>query len=197
MARPQNDTRTRLLELAAELFSELGFTALSMREIAKAAGLTPAALYHHFSDKDALYEAALEHVYRSRTEALHAALDTEQSDHTVVLRGFVMAFAGIVANDKVFSRLLHRELLDGGAARMQRLSAHVFQETFARFAGLLKTLAPARDPHLTANAMIAIILGHYEFAIIRQSLPGYLPVHDSPQTLTDHVIKLVLTGPQS
>ncbi len=196
MARTQNDTRTRLLELTAELSAELGFAAVSMRDIARSAGLTPAALYHHFSDKDALYEAALEHVYRSRTAALHAVLDTAGKAGAEVLREFVLAFATIVANDKVFSRLLHRELLDGGAARMQRLSAQVFLETFARFAGLLKILAPGRDPHLTACTMIEIILGHYEFAAIRQSLPGYLKTHEKPDVLADHLIKLILTGPQ-
>lgn len=196
MARPQNDTRTRLLELTAELFASQGFAAVSMRDIARAAGLTPAALYHHFADKDALYETVLEHVYRSRTEPLHAVLSTEGQSSAELLRSFVQAFAGIVSRDKIFSRLLHRELLDGSAIRMQRLSAHVFQETFARFAALLKTLAPGRDPHLTANAMIAIILGHYEFAVIRQSLPGYLEDHEKPEVLTGYLINLVLTGPQ-
>lgn len=195
MARAQTDTRTRLLELTAELFAEIGYAAVSMREIARTAGLTPAALYHHFADKDALYEAVLEHVYRSRTQALHAVLDTDGQSNADMLRGFVMAFAGIVANDKIFSRLLHRELLDGSAARMQRLSTQVFQETFDSFATLLRALAPGRDHHFTANAMITIILGHYECAVIRRSLPGYLPIHDSPDFLADNVLKLVLTGP--
>ncbi len=196
MARSPGDTKERLLELAAGLFASHGYATVSMRDLAGAAGLTPAALYHHFADKDALYEAALEHVYRSRTQTLHAVLDSDGRSDAAMLRGFVQTFSAIVATDKVFSRLLHREFLDGGAARMQRLSAHVFQETFARFAGLIKTLAPGRDPHLTATAMIAIILGHYEFAAIRHSLPGYLPIHESPDALSDHVIKLVLTGPE-
>lgn len=195
MARIQTDTRERLLELTAALFAEQGFAALSMREIARAAGLTPAALYHHFTDKDALYEAVLSHVYRSRTQALHAVLDTDGQSNSAMLRAFVMAFAGIVANDKIFSRLLHRELLDGSIARMQRLSAQLFQETFASFTKVLRALAPGRDHHFTANAMITIILGHYECAVIRSSLPGYLPVHESPDFLADQVIKLVLTGP--
>ena len=195
MARIQTDTRERLLELTAALFAEQGFAAVSMRDIARAAGLTPAALYHHFTDKDALYEAVLAHVYRSRTQALHAVLDTDGQSNSAMLRAFVMAFAGIVANDKIFSRLLHRELLDGSVARMQRLSTQVFQETFASFAKVLRALAPGRDHHFTANAMITIILGHYECAVIRSSLLGYLPVHESPDFLADQVIKLVLTGP--
>lgn len=195
MSRYPGYTRSRLLEQAAGLFAGSGFAAVSVRDIARAMNLTAAALYHHFNDKDSLYEAVLEQVFRSRTQTLHGMLDTDGLPAAAQLRNFVQAFAEIVASDKVFSRLLHRELLDGGAARMQRLSAHVFQEPFSRFAALLKTLAPRRDPHLTANAMIAIILGHYEFSVIRQSMPGYLPAHENPSVLTDQVISLVLTGP--
>lgn len=195
MTRTHSDTRSKLLEQAAELFAGSGFAAVSVRDIARTMNLTAAALYHHFTDKDSLYEAVLEQVYRSRTQTLHGTLDPDGQPAASQLRNFVLAFAEIVAGDKVFARLLHRELLDGGAARMQRLSAHVFQEPFSRFAALLKTLAPGRDPHLTANAMIAIILGHYEFSVIRQSMPGYLQAHENPSVLTDHVINLVLTGP--
>lgn len=194
MTRAQPDTKTRLLELTAGLFAELGFASVSMREIASAAGLTPAALYHHFTDKDALYDAVLEYVCRSRTEGLHAVLAMEGQSNIAMLRAFVLAFAGVVASDKIFSRLLHRELLDGNAARMQRLSTQVFQETFDRFATLLKDLKPRRDPHFLANAMITLVLGHYECAIIRRSLPGYLPVQDSPDYLADQIMQLVLTG---
>ncbi len=196
MTQPQSDTRTRILELTAGLFAQLGFAAVSMRNIANAVGLTPAALYHHFSDKVALYDATLEHVYRSRTEALRSVLDTNGQFSTDTLHEFVLAFTKIVAKDKVFSRLLHRELLDGSAKRMERLSAQVFHETFTRFEALLKALAPGRDPHLTANAMIAVILGHYGFAPIRRSLPGYMKAHDRPDVLANQLVQLVLTGPK-
>jgi AcrR family transcriptional regulator len=47
--------RERILEHARALFLERGFLDVSMREIAEAAGLRKATIYHHFADKEALF----------------------------------------------------------------------------------------------------------------------------------------------
>jgi AcrR family transcriptional regulator len=47
-------TRRRLLDLAAELFIERGYSAVSMRDIAAAARLTKGAVYGHFRSKGQL-----------------------------------------------------------------------------------------------------------------------------------------------
>ncbi|MBO3752080.1 TetR/AcrR family transcriptional regulator [Streptosporangiaceae bacterium NEAU-GS5] len=46
------DTRTRIQEVALELFTEQGYEATSLREIAERLGVTKAALYYHFKTKD-------------------------------------------------------------------------------------------------------------------------------------------------
>jgi TetR/AcrR family transcriptional regulator, acrAB operon repressor len=48
-------TRETLLEAALEVFSAKGYTASTLEDIAKAAGVTRGALYHHFSGKAELY----------------------------------------------------------------------------------------------------------------------------------------------
>lgn len=50
----RTDTRERILEVAARLFSERGFAGTSIRDIADALGVTKAALYYHFPSKDAI-----------------------------------------------------------------------------------------------------------------------------------------------
>jgi AcrR family transcriptional regulator len=47
-------TRRRLLDLAAQLFVERGYAAVSIRDIATAAGLTNGAVYGHFRSKGQL-----------------------------------------------------------------------------------------------------------------------------------------------
>jgi AcrR family transcriptional regulator len=46
------DTRSRIQEIALELFGEHGYDATSLREIAEHLGVTKAALYYHFKTKD-------------------------------------------------------------------------------------------------------------------------------------------------
>jgi AcrR family transcriptional regulator len=53
-------TRQRLLALAIERFGERGHRATSVSEIARAAGLTQAAVYAYFPNKEALFEAAVD-----------------------------------------------------------------------------------------------------------------------------------------
>ena len=54
-------TKQRILDCAAELFAEKGFTETTIRELAKAADLkNPASLYFHFPTKHAILEHMLE-----------------------------------------------------------------------------------------------------------------------------------------
>src|SRR5687767_7756259 len=46
------DTRARIQQVALELFTERGYEATSLREIAERVGVTKAALYYHFRTKD-------------------------------------------------------------------------------------------------------------------------------------------------
>lgn len=48
------DARTVILETSAELYADLGYSAVSMRDVATKVGVTPANLYHHFRGKDGL-----------------------------------------------------------------------------------------------------------------------------------------------
>lgn len=53
-------TRRRLLEIAIDRFGERGFRRTSVSEIARAAGLTQAAVYAYFPNKEALFDAAVD-----------------------------------------------------------------------------------------------------------------------------------------
>ncbi len=46
----------QLLDIACRLFGQKGYDRTSLRDIAEVAGITKAALYYHFPDKEALYD---------------------------------------------------------------------------------------------------------------------------------------------
>jgi AcrR family transcriptional regulator len=48
-----------LTDVALRVFAERGFDGASMDDVARAAGITKAAIYHHFSGKEALLEYGL------------------------------------------------------------------------------------------------------------------------------------------
>jgi AcrR family transcriptional regulator len=74
-ARVPDATRERLLSAAAQLFSERGFVAMSMRAVTQAAGVSVSAANYHFGSKQALLEAVCEHHIALLNEQRMVALD--------------------------------------------------------------------------------------------------------------------------
>ncbi len=53
----QSDTKKKILDKALELFSERGYSSVSVDEIAAAVGIKAPSLYNHFSGKKAIFDA--------------------------------------------------------------------------------------------------------------------------------------------
>lgn len=70
-------TRRRLLELAVGRFAEDGYRATSVSAIAREAGLTQAAVYAYFANKEALFEAAVDLDAAELIAGARAQLDEE------------------------------------------------------------------------------------------------------------------------
>jgi AcrR family transcriptional regulator len=59
-AERREATQAAILEVAMRRFGEAGFAAVTIDEIAAAAGVAKGAVYHHFASKEALFEAVFE-----------------------------------------------------------------------------------------------------------------------------------------
>jgi AcrR family transcriptional regulator len=71
------DLRQALLEASLTLIAEEGFGALSLREVARRAGVTHAAPYRHFADKEALLAAVAEQGFLTMTARMKARMAGE------------------------------------------------------------------------------------------------------------------------
>ncbi len=69
------ETRARIVEAAYRLFVERGYTAASMRDIGRRAGVTVGAIYNHFPTKEAIWLEVLSarHPYHEIFPVLQAA----------------------------------------------------------------------------------------------------------------------------
>ena len=88
---PQPATRRgELLELAATMFAERGLRATTVRDIADAAGILSASLYHHFSSKEEMVDEVLRSFLDWLFERYQQIIDTEPNP-LARLEGLFMA----------------------------------------------------------------------------------------------------------
>ena len=73
--KQRRDTRSRILDVAEELFGELGLDRVSIRDITRKAKVNLAAINYHFGSKEDLIAAVFERRVVPVNEARLAALD--------------------------------------------------------------------------------------------------------------------------
>jgi AcrR family transcriptional regulator len=90
------DLKAALIDGAIELIAERGAHGFSLAELSRRAGVTVAAPYRHFADRDELLAAVGVHAVHAFREALFADVDpgdTPQRQAAAIVRGYVV-FAG-------------------------------------------------------------------------------------------------------
>ena len=92
-------TKERILNVAIDLFAIRGFDAVSLREIADAAGVRKATLYYYFTTKDEILEKILEYVLeswdQSKVGKWSDSADAEAQIVAMGLDGFMAMASGI------------------------------------------------------------------------------------------------------
>jgi AcrR family transcriptional regulator len=146
------DTRRHILDTALRLFREQGFEQTTIRDVAKAAGLSLGAAYYYFTSKEAIVAAYYDYVQQE-----HLARSRDAFARTPDLGGRLAAALhtkiDIMRDDRPLLRALFRYGGDPGhplawfgpATREQRrLSMAVFEDAVAgeRFPPDVREAAP-------------------------------------------------------
>jgi TetR/AcrR family transcriptional regulator, cholesterol catabolism regulator len=99
----------KLAEAAIDLFYAQGALATTVREITGACGLTPGALYNHFSSKEYLLYVLVRDIHLQVDRQLAATLAAAGPDPAEQLASTVRALVGHTAGFKKQSRVANRE----------------------------------------------------------------------------------------
>jgi TetR/AcrR family acrAB operon transcriptional repressor len=98
-------TRDSILDAAEKLFVEQGVSRTTLQHIASAAGVTRGAIYWHFDDKGALFNAMMDRATLPLEAELQVLDEAESADPLSDLRDYVLA-------------VLRRTVEDPGARRV-------------------------------------------------------------------------------
>lgn len=158
-------TKDKILDAALELFSEKGYSAVFVADIAAAVGIKTPSLYKHYKGKQAIFDACVEKFYGRMTEVRNELLlpGTEQSDvhyetaDTDQITGFAIGLFMFYLADDVASKFrkmlllerfrdpqlnaLYEELfINGAVAHEENIFAQLIED------GVIRQM----DPHIAA-----------------------------------------------
>ncbi|HQT65822.1 MAG: TetR family transcriptional regulator [Acidocella sp. 20-57-95] len=166
MSRPRFLPDDLILDRAISVFWQRGYSAASLRDLTSATGLSAAALYHRYKDKDGLFAAAINRYADIGLTDRLCRLSTE-TDPLSAIKQFFSEIIALSENDpEHLGCLLVNSCLDGGLMSVgardlvhQRLAEieQFFVEQLQRVAAL-GLLVPQRDPASLAETLSATTL---------------------------------------
>ena len=185
------DLRAALVRTAIELLEESGETELSLRAVARRAGVSPAAPYRHYADREALVSAVAAVGYRELAERLAAADPTPSTPEQ--LAAVAVAYVQFALERPALFRIMFGEPCDRDnderVAATSALSAYVHsiaQQTF-----------PQADAAALATAIWALVHG-LAFLYLDGKLDAPTPsaVADRVTAAIEALLTATNTGPE-
>src|ERR1700691_198864 len=120
--RPE-ESRASILQAAVGEFAEHGVGGARTDAIARAAHVNKALLYYYFKDKDALYEAVLDHVFSGLRARVMPVLESDLAPRQKMLE-YLGAYFDYIAANPQFPRVVQGGWMRSGAqgsARLRRI----------------------------------------------------------------------------
>lgn len=181
--RPE-ETRTAILQAAVREFAREGIAGARTDAIARAAKVNKALLYYYYRDKDALYGAALDHVFQERNEFLMRVLAEDIPPGQKILR-YVGAFFDYLAEHPSHREMVQREMLARGS-QMQRIVKLYLKPIYLELVkvlreGIASGIFRPVDPLQFLPSMVAVIVHYFGTAPMMKVMTQEDPL--SPERL--------------
>jgi AcrR family transcriptional regulator len=155
--------RTTLLAEAERTLRDHGLEALSLRDLARQAGVSHAAPRRHFADRQALLDALAEAGFARLDDEMHQAIDGAGQDYEAQLRAVAAGYVRFATRDAALLELMfgaknaeHVEPPDTLRAAAERV--------FSAFGDLIDTgqqagVLPPGDPERLRLLLVATLQG--------------------------------------
>jgi AcrR family transcriptional regulator len=147
------DLRAECVRAAVELLEESGETALSLRAVARRAGVSPAAPYRHYADREALVSAVAAVGYRELAGRLAAADPSPSTPEQ--LASVAVAYVQFALDRPALFRMMFGEPCDRD--NDERVAATAAVSLYVR--GIVERAFPDTDAEAMATAIWALVHG--------------------------------------
>jgi len=194
----QSAGEVAIQKAAVRLFSEKGYNAVSMREVAQAAGVSKANIYHHFSSKEALYQAILQ-TSAAELSGLVNELAESTGSFAVRIAEFSRAHLAHLDGNALTSRVILREAFSGDDTRSKELVDETFGEIFRRMVSIFRAgqeageLRRDLDPALCATLLMGADVFFFQASGLLRHIPQ-AQFANRPSQFSQEMVETMLNG---
>jgi AcrR family transcriptional regulator len=192
------DLHAALIQAGLKLLGEQGERGLSLRAAAQLAGVSHAAPYRHFRDKNALIAAIAERGFRLLTASLRAEIDAAPpADPVGRLRAAAWGYVSFARAHPAYFRTIFSDFVRDDGADTSAALAEAGAEAYAVLRdlvaeGIRRGRLRRGDPDQLSLAAWSMVHG-LSFLLINQQLPD-ADQQEAARGITDGVIRLLETG---
>ena len=196
--RPPAPGARRIESAARRLFANRGFAGTSMADIATAAGVSKATVFHHYRNKRQLYEALVGDAFAGFREQIIPLLDAE-GDVQGSLRDFAAAHLERLTRMQGTMRLIAREMLSWTAGSGEELVSGEISRNFSLLVDAIRrgqargTVRADADPGLAVFLLLCSSWFVFQTGALVRRNPD-LAVASSVDTYADELARLLYHG---
>jgi TetR/AcrR family transcriptional regulator len=153
----RGERREMILQTLARMIEERHGEHITTAQLARAVGVSEAALYRHFSGKARMFEALLEFIEETLFTRVTQIL-ADESDTRRRLQAVMFLVLGFAEKNPGLARLLYGDVLIGETERLRRRTAQIYDRLETQLKQVLREGEP-RDGRKYAVTETAALLG--------------------------------------
>jgi AcrR family transcriptional regulator len=185
MTTAEISLREQILKTAKGLFIQQGYHGLAMRQISEALGVSKAALYYHFKDKEELFLAILS-IYLNEIETAIDEIQSKPISSSEHIRLFVEYILKQPAEHRAVMRLGSQEMVQLSTSSRKKFGK-IYRE---KFIGKLIAIFQAgieRGEFQPFDAEVST------WALLGMMYPYFYPAHTGDNPLASETIRQIVS----
>ncbi len=173
MARPRSgERREEILQVLARMLQEQAGEHITTAELARAVGVSEAALYRHFPSKAKMFESLIEFIEESVFTRITRIL-AEEPQRDARLQQILMLVLGFADKNPGMARLLQGGVLTGETERLRVRISQFYDRIETQLRQILREGEAAGGPRLAVNETAQLLLAFVEGRIAQYVRSGF------------------------
>jgi TetR/AcrR family transcriptional regulator len=167
MARPRRGERRQIiLETLAHMLEKNQGEHITTAQLARAVGVSEAALYRHFASKAKMFEDLIEFIEETLFTRINKIL-TEESGAVARVQNILFLLLGFADKNPGMARLLYGDVLVGETERLRQRVVQIYERIETQMKQVLREAEVNENLRLPVNDVAVLLLAVVEGSITR------------------------------